>query len=149
MALRDEGATGTSREVNGGGIHDGAGVDLDAASLQLLANARKQRFTQLIVIEQVAEPEHRGGVGHGLTTQVNAYEAAQAGTVVQGLLTCQVGEVEPVLDEVNTQHALQTNGAAPITGLGIVRGNLLAQRWPRHQRIHGLEEFVTPRGFAV
>ena len=69
-----------------GGVHDGAGIDLDAARLQLLAHTGEQGFTQLVVVEQPAKPEHGGGVGHGLATQVDADETTQAGTVVQGLL---------------------------------------------------------------
>jgi hypothetical protein len=39
-----------------------------------------------VFVQQVAELEHGGGVGYGLCSQVYAYEAAQAGAVVQGVL---------------------------------------------------------------
>lgn len=78
---------------------------------------------------QAAEPEHRGGVGHGFATQVNADEAAQAGPVVQGFFTCQVGEVEPVLYGVNAQNALQTDGWAPVACFWVVRRDFVAQRY--------------------
>jgi hypothetical protein len=103
----------------------------------------------LLLIEQAAELEHRGGVGHGLTAQIDAHEAAQAGTVVQRLLTSQVSQVEPVLDEVDAQHALQTDGRAPVAGLGVVRFDDFAQCRPRHDGIHGLKELVSPCGLAV
>lgn len=54
-----------------------------------------------------------------------------------------------MLDEVNAQHALKPDGRAPIAGFGIVRRDFIAQRSPGHQRLHGLEEFIAPRGFAV
>ena len=140
---------GGAGRTDDGGVHDGAGVDLDAARLQLLAHSCEQGFAQLVVAQQMAELEHRGGIGHWLTAQVNADEAAQAGTVVEGFLTRQVGEVEPVLDEVDAQHALQSNGRTPIASLGVVRCDFFAQRRPGHQRLHGLEEFVAPRGPAM
>ncbi len=54
-----------------------------------------------------------------------------------------------MLDEVDAQHALQSNGRTPIAGLGVVRCDFFAQRRPGHQRIHGLEEFVAPRRLTV
>ena len=44
----------------------------------------------------------------GLLPRTDAHKAAQARTVVQRLLA---GQIEPLLDEVNAQHALQTKGA--------------------------------------
>jgi hypothetical protein len=35
----------------------------------------------------------------------DADEAAQAGTVVRRLLTSQIGQIQPVLQEVDAQHA--------------------------------------------
>ena len=61
-------------------------------------------------MEQSAEPEPGGGVGYRLAAQIDAHETVQAGPVVQRLLAGQIGQVEPVLDEVNAQHALQANG---------------------------------------
>jgi hypothetical protein len=123
------GVLGGAGRCDDGGIHDGAGVDLDAARLQFLAYLGKQGFAQFVVIEQFAELQHRGGVGHAARAQVNAHEAAQAGTVIQGLLARQIGQVEPVLDEVDAQHALQSNGRAAVASLGVVR--LLSPRTAR------------------
>ena len=54
-----------------------------------------------------------------------------------------------MLDEVDAQHALQSNGRTPIASLGVVRCDFFAQRRPGHQRIHSLEEFVAPRRLTV
>ena len=54
-----------------------------------------------------------------------------------------------MLDEMDAQHALQTDGWTPIARLGVVRCDFFAQRSPGHQRIHGLEELVAPRGLAM
>ena len=45
-----------------GGVHDGAGVDLDAARLQFLAHACEQGLAQLLLVEQTAKPQHGGGI---------------------------------------------------------------------------------------
>ena len=60
---------GGAGRTDDGGIHDGSGVDLDAARLQLLAHSCEQGLAQLVCIEQPTEPEHRGRVGHGFTAQ--------------------------------------------------------------------------------
>ena len=119
---------GRAGRANDGGVYDGAGVELESSGLQLLSHLGKQGLAQLVVIKQTAKLQHRGGVGHRLSPQINPHEAAQAGAVVQRFFADQVGQVEPVLDEVNAQHALQTNGRAAIACLGVVRLDDFAQR---------------------
>ena len=48
------GVLGRAGRADDGGVHDGAGVDLDATRLQLLAYTGEQRFAQLVVVEQAA-----------------------------------------------------------------------------------------------
>tara|TARA_R110001599_G_scaffold114109_1_gene279711 strand:- start:274 stop:561 length:288 start_codon:yes stop_codon:yes gene_type:complete len=47
--------------------------------------------------------------GTGSRSRIDAYEAAQADAVVQCVLTGQVRQIKPVLNEVDAQHALQTD----------------------------------------
>ena len=103
-------------------------LTLKPRGLQFLPDLGKQGLAQLVVIEKAAKLEQGGGVGHRLAPQIDAHEAAQAGAVVQGLLAGQIGQVEPVLDEVDAQHALQANRWTAIAGLGIVRLNHFTQR---------------------
>lgn len=101
-----------------------------------------------MLVEQAAKPQHGGGIGHRLTTQVNTDEAAQAGTVVQGLFARQIGQVEPVLQEVDAQHALKANGRAAVACFGVVRLYHLAQSGPWHYCLHGPQELFASGGFA-
>jgi hypothetical protein len=143
------GVLGRTRCTDDGGVHDGAGLELEAALLQHLAHLGKQLLAELVFIEQTAELQHRGGVGHRLAPQVDAHEAAQAGAVVQRFLAGLVGQVEPMLDEVDAQHALQPNRRASTDALGVMRPDHVAQRCPRHDRVHRRQELVAPRGLAV
>ena len=79
-------------------------MDLEASLLQLLPHLGKQCFAQFVRIEELAKLQDSGGVGYGLTAQVDACKAAQAGTVIQGFFTSQIGQIEPVRNEVDTQH---------------------------------------------
>lgn len=74
---------GRTGRTDDGGVHDGAGIDLDAACLQLLAHSGEQGLAQLVVIEQATEIELGRRIGYRLTSQIDANKAAQAGTVVQ------------------------------------------------------------------
>ena len=118
---------GGAGRTNNGRIHDGAGVDLQAPGLQFLPHLGKQGFAELVLIEHFTKLQQRGGVGYALAAQINTGKAAQAGAALEGFLTGQIGQVEPVLDEVDAQHALKTNGRTAIAGLGVVRLNHLAQ----------------------
>lgn len=44
---------GGARCSNDGGVHNGAGIDLEASDLQLLPDFRKQVFSQFVFIEQL------------------------------------------------------------------------------------------------
>jgi hypothetical protein len=54
-----------------------------------------------------------------------------------------------MLDEVDAQHALQTNGWAAIASFGVARLNDLAQCGPRHYGLHRLQKLIAPGGLAV
>jgi hypothetical protein len=143
------GVLGRAGRTDDGGVHDGAGLELEAALLQDLADLGEQLLAQLVLIEQPAELEHRGGVWYRLAPEVDAHEAAQAGAVVQRFFAGLVGQVEPVLDEVDAQHALQPDGRAATHAFRIVRRDHLAQRCPRHDGVHRCQELVAPRGPAI
>jgi hypothetical protein len=72
------------------------------------------------------------------SAQVDAHEAAQAGAVVQRLLANFVGQVEPVQDEVDAQHALRANRRASADALGIVRPGPITS----HSAAHGTIAFI-------
>jgi hypothetical protein len=82
------------------GIDDGARAQLHALVLQHLADLGKQGCSQVMLLQQPSELQQRGAVGHTLTTQVDAHEAAQCSAVEQRLLARLVGQVEPVLHEL-------------------------------------------------
>jgi hypothetical protein len=127
----------------------GAGADLQALGLQHLADLGEQGRTQIVCLQQAAKLQQRGRVGHALTAEVDAHEAAQRGTVEQCVFAGPIGEVEPVLHEVHPQHALQPDGRAAVAGLRLVRLDHAAKRVRRHHALHRGQEHVAPRRLAV
>ena len=86
--------------------------------------------------------------GTGLRV-VDANKKTQTGTVVERILTSHVCQVESVLHDVNAQHALQTYGRTPTACLGIVGLNDDAQRSPRNNGLHRLQELIASGELAV
>ena len=109
----------------------------------------KQGLADLVVIEQFAKLGDARRVRDRLTPQVNTNEAAQTGAVMQGFLARQVCQIEPVVDEMDAQHALQANGRPAITSLGEMTLDDFVQRGLWNDRLRHLKKLVTPRGLAV
>jgi hypothetical protein len=102
-----------------------------------------------MLLQQATELQQRRAVGNTLATQVDAHEAPQRRAVQQRLLARLIGEVEPMLPEVHTQHAFQPHRLAAVAGLGVVRLDHLAQRRPGHDLDHRRQEHIAFRGSAV
>ncbi|SDE51725.1 hypothetical protein SAMN05444679_12436 [Variovorax sp. CF079] len=88
------------------------------------------------------EVQQRRAVGHALSAQINAHEAAQCRAVQQRLFTSLIGQVEPVLHEVHPQHALQAHWRAAVAGLRVVRFDHLAQCVPGNDLVHRRKEHI-------
>jgi hypothetical protein len=93
----------------------------------------------------VAELENGRLVRHGLVEQIEPGKAAHARDVVEGVFHARIGQVEPLLHEVDAQHRFQPTRPAPLARLGIVRLDQRHQRRPRRHRFHFCEESLAPR----
>src|SRR5712692_8621129 len=67
---------------------------------------------------------------------------AQTCDVVERFFAGKIGQIEPVLDEVNTQHTLQSNRRAAISSLRVVRFYYGTQINPWHDAVHSVQKFV-------
>lgn len=74
--------------TNDGGVHDSAGIDLEATCLELLANLGKQRLTQFVVIEQLTKLGDGCGVRYVLMPQVNTNKTTQAARSARCGVSC-------------------------------------------------------------
>ena len=57
-----------------------------------------------MLLEKLAEIQNGGLVGVRGATQIDADKAAQRGRLVERILGARIGEVEPMLQNVNAQH---------------------------------------------
>src|SRR5690606_34996210 len=122
---------------------------LDALRFQMVMHCLEYLHTQVMALQQVTEPANGGLVRPQMFTQVNAGEVAQRGGVVQRLLRTRVRQIEPLLEEVNTQHHPQVLARSTVARMGVVRCNQRAQVRPRHNAVHVTKKLRPSRRLAV
>lgn len=67
------------------------------------------------------EVQQRGGVGHACGAQINAGKTWQRLAVVERVFERFVGQPIPLLEEIDAQHPLQTEGRTTALARGIMR----------------------------
>lgn len=108
--------------MNDGGVDDGAAADAQAVFFQVRIHPVEQFLAQVVALHEVAKLADRGFVRRRLPAQVDADERPQGARVVQGFLGRRVRQVEPVLQKIDAQHALNADGPATgAVGFGIER----------------------------
>ena len=124
-------------------------AQLDAAPLQVLMHGLEQPTAEIVALQQMAEVADGRLVGHRLTAEIDADEAAHRMEVVERLLRTGIGQVESLLQEVDAQHPLQPHRPTPVASLGVERRYQMAELCPRHDRLHLGQERVPTRRLGV
>ncbi len=135
--------------MNDGRVHDRSGGDAHPFGLQVQVHRAQYLFSQIVLLEQVAEITDRGLVRHRFRAQVNPRELAQDRRVIERLFRGWVRQVEPLLQEINPQHLLQFFRPSPIARLGIVQLDQRAQLLPRHHLLHLFQKHRPARLLCV
>lgn len=141
---------GGTRCADDAGIDDGAAGYLHPVVLEVLVHQVEQLVAQIVLLHQMAELANRGLIRCRFAPQVDAYKVTQRLGIVQSFFGSRIGEVEPVLQEVDSQHPLDTDGSA--TGalrLGIVRLNSVTEFFPGNDGFHFLKELFLAGFLAV
>src|SRR6187397_3429316 len=92
-----------------------------------------------MALQQVPEVEDRGFVGHRLAAEIDADEPAHRQRVIERLFRSGVGQVEPMLQEVQPQHPFQANRWPAVLTIWIERFN---------DGRHGTTWSISARNFA-
>lgn len=127
--------------ANDTGINDGAAGNLQPVLLQILIHQMEQLVAQVVLLHQMTELADRSLVRHRLSAEVDADKLSQRAGIVEGFFGRRIRQVEPVLDEVDTQHALDADRApAWALGFGIERFDNGGQFLPGDDGFHLLQE---------
>ena len=141
---------GGTRSTDDAGVNDGAPGYLQPIFLEVLIDQVEQMVAQVMFLHQMAEFANGGLVRHRLPAQINTHELAQGAGIVEGFLGSGIRQVEPVLDEVDAQHALDTDRTASSTfGFGIIWLNRFGQFLPGDNGFHLIQKLLFAGLLAV
>ena len=150
LGLVHLGVTGAGAVLGGTGCGNQGGVHHRAlAQHQALVGERgvdggQDSFGQMVFFQQVPESKDADPVR-------NAFDAGQADKLPvqrgleEGLFHGQVGQAEPLLDEVDAQHGLQLKRGPAGLGTRGVRCNQRQQLRPRHHQVHLVQKHSLAR----
>lgn len=132
---------GRAGRVDDTGIDDSAPVHLQAIFLQILIDQIKQSISQIMALHQMAELTDFCFVRRRLLTEVNAHKLTHRGGIVQNFFSGRIGQIEPVLQEIDTQHTLDADrtAASPLR-LGLERLDGFAKLFPGDDPFHVVQE---------
>lgn len=133
---------GGGRRGDQRGVHQGALAQQQAACGEIGVDGGKEAFAQVVGFEQAAEFQEGGGIRHPLGRQINAGKPLQRLTVVEGVFQGFVGQAIPLLEKINPQYALQSDGRTSAFPLGIKRFDHRQQFRPRNEGFHAREELL-------
>ena len=115
----------------------------------MLVHAIEQQLAEVMALQQVAEVEDRGFVGHRLAAEVDADEPAHRQRVIERLFRRGVGQVEPVLQQVQPQHPLQADRWPAVASSWVERFNDRAHLTPGNDLVHLSQELRAASLLAV
>ena len=123
---------GGTRRADNTGIDDGASAYLQTIFLQVFIDQIKQSILQIW-----SSIKWRN-------LQIDTHELSHGAGVVQNFLGSRIGEIEPVLQEVDAQHSLYDANRSAASPLWIwIEGfNGFAKLLPRNNRLHVIQKLL-------
>jgi len=111
---------GGARSVYNSGINDGTRTDLQPVLRKVLADENEKLFAEIMGLKNVTELAYCRLIGSGFPAKVDTGKVTHGAGIVKGFLHRRVGEVEPMLHEMDAEHTFKTNrGSACAFRLGI------------------------------
>jgi hypothetical protein len=140
---------GRGRGLDDRGVHDRPGLEQQPLLLQQRADLGKDRLRQGMLLQKVPEAQDRRLIRDRILTELDASKAPHRLGVVQRILHRRIGQVEPLLHEVDPQHPLHRHRLGAVAGLPIVRLDQPVQVLSGDHRIHLGQETLPPRHLAL
>ena len=137
------------RGIDDRGIDDRAVRDLDALGLQVPADLLEELLTEVVLLEQMTELQNGRFIRHRFPVEVDTHEPTHGDRFVQGFFRSGIGEIEPLLEEINPEHALKPHRGSAVLALRVVGRNDRTEIVPRHHLLHIRKKLLATRGFPV
>ena len=89
-----------------------------------------------MALQNVSKIEYRRLVRDRIAAKFETGKRTHRLDIIERLFRAWIGELIPLLQEINSQHDHQRIGAPPVAGLGVIRLDQCKQKRPRHDRFH-------------
>ncbi len=129
------------------GIHQRAFPQQQAARGEVGVDGGEKALAQVVRFQQVPEVQQGGGIGHAFGGQINPGKTLEGVAVVERVFERLVGEGIPLLEKIDAQHPLQTNGRAAAFALRIKGFDDGEQLRPGDDLLHAGEELFAAGDF--
>lgn len=132
--------------LRGGGCCNDRGIDdrpvfhEQSVPLKEVIDDLEHLLLETMLFEQMPEVEDGGFIGDSVTEQINVEELLEGVSVVDVVLCFRIGEVVPLLQEVDLEHEFEFLPLSPRLLLFIVRFDLPNERFPGNDAVHLVEE---------
>jgi len=137
------------RGVDDGGVHDGPFREPQTLLLEVGVDFLKDPLTESMGLEKMAELADGGLVGNRFVSEVDSDEAPHGFHVVKGFFRCRITEVEPALQEMDSEHPFQTDGRTAFTCLWVEGVDKRIEFLPGNDPLHFGEELFPLCGLLV
>ena len=135
--------------MNNRGVDDRAGGNLQPVLFEMPMDLLEQTAAEIMRFEQMPEAADRRLVRRRLAAKIDPGEITHRRRVIKRLLDAGIGEIEPLLQEIDPKHPLEAIGRSAVPGLWIERFDQPAQLRPRDDLLHFGKKRSTPRRLAV
>jgi hypothetical protein len=115
------------------------------ALLQHRPDLIEQYFGQFVLLQPMAEVQHRRRLRNRRYRQVDPSKAAQGLAIVERVFQCLVGQPVPLLQKVEPQHPFQPDRRPAALAFWVKRPQPLHQPRPGNHLLHLGQKFVPPR----
>lgn len=122
-------------------VDDSSTTDLDAAAFQVFEQVLEAGALWGLAFQQVTEATDDRLIRGELDTEVDADEAADRNRVLPRILGRRVGQVEPQLEAIDSEHHLHLTWRAARPCHGISSGDQLTENRPRNGVVRFSQEF--------
>jgi len=120
-----------------------------ALLVQKRADLGEDRFGEVVLLEQVPEAQDRTLVGYPVLAEFNPDEAPHGLAVVDRVFGSGIREIEPMLEEVDAEHLLESQRWSTTAALRIPWLDERDQALPRDNGIHLGKEPLTAGALAL
>lgn len=139
---------GTGR-INDRGIDYRSAGNFYPVLIEILIDQMEQVIAEIVFFHQMAKLADCSFVGNRLLTEIDTDEVAHGAGIVQSFFGSGIGQVEPVLEEMNSQHALNPDGTSASTlRVRIVGTDGFTKFRPGNNAFHVIEKALFPCLFA-